>query len=271
MPLFDKPPVDVVMVTYGNQEMVTRNIEDILSNTDYPYLNFFLIDNQSLDDTWKGACEVLYKFQDRSVFGLQAFTNLGYGQGCNLGAKLGGSPYIIFLNSDIHTLDTCRDWITPLIETLYDYQDVAVVAPKLVNDQGLLMGCGVVGTNQKRRIRGWLEADTGQYDTPDEVLSVCGAVYAVPRDIFHEYHGFDALFRHYHNETDFDFKVRSDGLRVVYQPASVMAHTHMGSCQDQTMLGRWGAESEALFSQKWSEFLEDPTVYPRPLNDEVGG
>lgn len=263
MPLFDQPWVDLVLITHGNAPMVERNLRDLLENTDYPNYRLFIVDNQSLDDTWQRVCDVLYQYEQ--AFGVQVHVNMGYGQACNLGSKLGGSPYLIFLNSDVHTVESCRDWITPLLETFHDHQDVAVCSPKLVNDDGLLMGCGVVGTNKERRIRGWLEPDKGEYETPDEVLSVCGAVYAVPREIFHEYQGFDALFRHYHNETDFDFKVRSDGLKVVYQPRSVMVHQHMGSCRDQNLLGRMAEESEMIFQQKWAGFLEDPTTYPIPL------
>ena len=265
MPLFDQPWVDLVLITYGNASMVERNLQDLLENTDYPNYRLIVIDNQSLDDTWPRICDVLYQYENG--FGLQCFVNMGYGQACNLGSKLGNSPYIIFLNSDIHTIPEKRDWITPLLEVFHDYKDVAVVAPKLINDQGLLMGCGVVGTNKERRIRGWQEPDEGQYDSLDEVLSVCGAVYAVRRDIFNEYGGFDGAYFHYNEEEDFSFKVRNDGLRVVYQPASVLVHEHMGSCRDPGILNNYAQHGQSVFMNRWAGVMDDPATYPIPIKE----
>ena len=90
MVMFDQPWVDIIVITYGNEEMVERNLQDIMSNTDYPNKRFIIIDNHSLDDTWPRVCDVLYQHEE--AFGLQVHVNMGYGQACNLASKITNSP-----------------------------------------------------------------------------------------------------------------------------------------------------------------------------------
>lgn len=256
---FSQPPVNLIMVTYGQPEMCTQNIEKILKYTDYSQYTITVIDNHSLDNTWQEVCELSYKHPQLS--GLQTHQNIGYGQACNLGATITQYPIIVFLNSDVYPEPEHKDWLTTLVDELMDNEDVALVAPKLVKD-GLIMGAGVVGTNKDRHIRGWKEEDKGQYDENMDVLSVCGAVMAVKREYFTRYGGFDQLYRHYYEEEDLCWKFRHDGLRIRYVGKSTMVHDHMGSCKDGNLLGGFESEGRAVFYQRWGKWMEeDETVY----------
>jgi len=257
---FNQPPVNLIMVTYGQSEMCTTNIERIMEGTDYPHFDLTVIDNCSLDNTWEKVKETLYKYQGRSQ-GIQTSINKGYGQGANLGASITSAPVIVFLNSDVYPVDGRGDWLTLLVDELLDNSDVAVTAPKLVKD-GKIMGAGVVGTNKDRRIRGWQEGDNGQYDDTIDVLSVCGAVMAVKREYFQAYGGFDKLFFHYFEEEDLCWKLRYDGLRIRYVGSSVMVHDHMGSCEPCKQLNDFAGQGQGIFYQRWGQWmLEDETEY----------
>lgn len=259
---FDLPPVDLVLITYGNREMCEQNIQNILDNTEYPQFFLTVIDNHSLDDTWQGVCETLYRYPN--VRGLQTHKNVGYGQACNLGSIITQSPILVFLNSDVSVREGNEDWLHPIVDELVDNEDIGVCAPKLVNKENQLMGTGVRGTNKERFIAGWLEEDTGEYDTPCDVLSICGAALAVKRDIFNMYGGFLPLYQHYFEEEDFCWTIRKEGLRVRYQPDSVLIHDHMGSCEDQELLGQYATQGQAIFNSRWGEWMEeDSTEYPQ--------
>jgi len=94
------------------------------------------------------------------------------------------------------------------------------------------------------------------------VLSVCGAVMAVKREYFTAYGGFDKLFFHYFEEEDLSWKFRYDGLRIRYVGLSVMVHDHMGSCKDQQTLSSYAGQGQALFYQRWGQWIEtDDTEY----------
>lgn len=263
---FETPGVNLIMVTYGQPEMCAENIERIMERTDYPDFSLTVIDNHSPDHAWQWICDELYKHGTKAN-GLQTHQNIGYGQGANLGALTTNKPLMVFMNSDVYPLEGHEDWLSILVDTLMESDDVAVVAPKLVKD-GLIMGAGVVGTNKDRRIRGWQEVDTGQYDTVDEVISVCGAVYGVKREYFMQYGGFFVGYRHYFEEEDFSFTVRNDGLKVVYNGNSVMVHDHMGSCKDLNTLRSYSAVGQNIFMNRWQHVMNDPTEYPIPFNSE---
>jgi len=260
---FSTPPVDLIMVTYGQADMCRKNVQNIIENTNYPNFTFTVIDNHSLDDTWQEVCKELYKHPNTQ--GFQADKNKGYGSACNTGARLTQNPIIIFLNSDVSVKEGHEDWLTHLVDALMESDDVAVAGPKLVNKDNLLMGTGVVGTNKNRRVRNFNEEDKGQCEEPINVLSVCGAVLAVKRDVFMQYGGFDKIFFHYFEEEDLQWKFRYDGLRIRYEPKSVMIHDHMGSTPsdvDKIVLNGFAQEGQAKFYQRWGAWIEaDTTVY----------
>ena len=259
---FITPPVDLVMVTYGQASMCRENIRNIIENTDYSNFTFTVIDNHSLDDTWQEVCKELYRHPNTQ--GFQSDKNLGYGKGSNIGARLTQNPIIVFLNSDVSVKEGHEDWLTHLVDALLESDDIAVAGPKLVNKDNLLMGTGVVGTNKNRRIRNFNEEDIGQCDKAIDVLSVCGAVLAVKRDIFMMYGGYDPLYHFYFEEEDLCWKLRYDGLRIRYEPQSVMIHDHQGSCKDQQLLSNYAQESRTIFYQRWMQWIEsDDTVYGR--------
>jgi len=264
---FEQPPVDLIMVTYGNRDMCTGNIQNIMENTDYPQFKLTVIDNHSLDDTWQGVCEQLYRYTNAS--GLQTHINVGYGQACNLGSIITHNPIMVFLNSDIKVKEGHEDWLTKLVDALTAEKDVAVVGPKLVNKENQLMATGVRGTNKNRRLDGWLEPDIGKYNTPCDVLSICGAVYAIKREYFQMYKGFDPIFFHYFEEEDLSWRLRHDGLRIRYQPKSVLIHDHMGSCKDRRVLNGFSGEGQVIFENRWREWIDQDTPeYPQNCEEE---
>ena len=265
---FTTPPVDLIMITFGQSDMCRENIQNIIENTDYPQFTFTVIDNHSLDDTWPEVCKELYRHPNTQ--GFQTDKNLGYGKGSNVGARLTQNPIIVFLNSDVSVKEGHEDWLTHLVDTLLEHDDVAVVGPKLVNKDNQLVGTGVVGTNKDRKIRGWMKPDKDQYNTAEEVISVSGAVYAVKREYFNLYGGFHPEYMFYHEEEDFSFKVRQDGLKVAYQPLSVLVHQHRGSCGDGDVLQGYANLSFRIFMGRWGCVMDDPTVYPIPLDKEEG-
>jgi GT2 family glycosyltransferase len=258
---FDLPGVNIVCVTYGMPEMCVETIQKLYEYTDYPDFDITVIDNHSLDNTWKEVCKELYRHPD-TARGLQSHGNLGYGKACNIGALVTSKPLILFLNSDAYPHPDHRDWLTNLVDTLVDNEDIGVVAPKLVNRDGLIMGSGVRGTNKDRYVKDFLKPDEGQCDTPLDVLSVCGACMLVKRQVFMSYGGFDEIYKFYFEEEDFCWRIRHEGLRIRYEPSSVVVHDHMGSCKDQQLLSGFAGESRMIFYGRWGKWMEeDQTVY----------
>jgi hypothetical protein len=267
---FNQPGVNIVIVTYGQPDMCVNTIRKLYEYTDYPDFDITVIDNHSLDNTWQEVCKELYRHPD-TARGLQSHENLGYAKACNIGALVTSKPLILFLNSDAYPSPDHRDWLTNLVDTLVDNEDIGAVGPKLINQDELLVGTGVRGTNKNRRIDGWLQKDDGKFNIPVEVISICGAAYMVKRQHFMMFGGFCEAYRFYHEEEDFSFTLRSQGLKVVYQPESVMIHEHQGSCNDQQLLSGFAGESRQIFLSRWHHVMDDPTEYPIPLEGKGNG
>lgn len=243
--------LDIVIVSYGTKELTINCINSIKDYTDVPY-NIFVVDNNSPDN----SVEALKLIEGITL--IENKENLGYGRACNIGAKAGNAPYIIFLNSDVRATP---GWAKPMINCFKKSKKIAVVGPKLLNPNGLINGVGVVGTNANPVIRGWMDTDNGQYNKQIDCVSVCGAAFMIARKNIPTLGLFDERYFFYYEETDYCYNARDKGYRLVYCPDSTMIHHHQGSCKDFTLLTSYFAESDAIFKAKWANVMGDERVY----------
>ncbi|MGE0881676.1 MAG: glycosyltransferase family 2 protein [Acidimicrobiia bacterium] len=77
--------------------------------------------------------------------------------------------------------------------------------------------------------RGFLLADTGQYDEPAEVFAWCGAAVLLRREYLEQCGSFDGQFFLYYEDTDLSWRGRHHGWRYLYVPQSVVRHLHSAS------------------------------------------
>jgi GT2 family glycosyltransferase len=251
------------MVTFNTPELVKETIPDLIQHTDYPHFHLTVVDNASFDGTWDEVQETCIAYHGR-VNAYQTHLNRGYGAGCNIGAKLSTPDYYCFLNSDIHTHEDYKDWLTTLITRIESDDEIGVIAPKLLNPAGLVNAHAVLGTNLDNDLSWyWLKPDGPIFDDELEAVTLCGACIIIKRELFWEMGGFDERFFHYYEEKDLIYKLREEGYKAVCNPEAVLIHDHMGSCQDQNLLSVHEFNGRALFQRKHKEFLTDPTVYTR--------
>ncbi|MGH9113197.1 MAG: glycosyltransferase [Acidimicrobiales bacterium] len=74
--------------------------------------------------------------------------------------------------------------------------------------------------------RGFLEADTGQYDEPQDVFAWCGAGVLFRVDYLRDVGLFDERFFLYYEDTDMAWRGRARGWRYRYVPGAVLRHVH---------------------------------------------
>ena len=258
-----KPTAELIMVTFNTPELVQKSIVDIWEHTTYPEKHMTIIDNSSIDHTWQNIRDICYEYPGE-IQAYQTHINKGYGTACNIGARLTKPDYYVFLNSDIHIHPDHNDWLDVLIQTLEDDEEVGVVAPKLINPQGNVVGHAVIGTNKDNDLSWyWMKPDSDEFNDKVEAVTLCGAVIVIPRTLFWDMGGFDERFFHYYEEKDLIYNLRKEGYKAICNPEAVMFHDHMGSCQDQNLLTTHEFNGRALFSVKHSDFIKDPKVYGR--------
>jgi len=77
--------------------------------------------------------------------------------------------------------------------------------------------------------RGFLEVDTGQYETPAEVFAWCGGAVLLRRRYLDDVGLFDERLFMYYEDTDLSWRGRLQGWRYVYEPGAVVRHHHAQS------------------------------------------
>jgi GT2 family glycosyltransferase len=245
--------VDIVVVSFNTRQLLERCLRSIRAHTPPGAYRLHVVDNASSD----GSAEWARAQPDVDL--VVSAENAGYARACNQGARRGDGEHILFLNADVAALP---GWLPPLLDTLESDERIAVVGPRLVNEQGRIVGAGIVGTNAEPEIRLWMQREIDAEDRRCiDCLSVCGAAYMIKRALVPVLGLFDERYFFYFEETDYSYNARDRGYRVVYCPASRMIHTWGGSGRANPLLGHYFSEGRRLFDRKWAHMMSDPRVY----------
>jgi GT2 family glycosyltransferase len=73
------------------------------------------------------------------------------------------------------------------------------------------------------------EADTGQYNSQEEIFWASGAAMFVRADVFHEMGGFDDYFFAHQEEIDLCWRMQLAGYKIFACPLSVIYHVGGGT------------------------------------------
>jgi GT2 family glycosyltransferase len=246
--------LDVIVVNYNTRQLTMNCIKSILSHTSVPF-KLFVVDNGSVDDS---VATLTLNFPQVTV--IRNSSNEGYAKACNRGALAGDNPYIVFLNSDTEFIKS--DWAQCMIRVFEQDPKIAIVAPKLINKDGQLTGCGVIGTNANPYVRGWLEQDSpDKYNKQIECVSVCGACMMIKRANIKELGLMDERYPFYFEETDYCYNARDKGFKVVYTPSTLVYHYHQGSSKNNSKLAQWARIGKKIFDEKWVHMMSDEAFY----------
>jgi GT2 family glycosyltransferase/glycosyltransferase involved in cell wall biosynthesis len=239
-----EPLVSVVLVNYkGADDTITclRSFEQV----DWPAdaLELIVVDNDSGGDD----VERIRREVPRAVV-IEAGENSGFAGGCNTGVRHARGEVVGFINNDARP---APDWIRAAVETLGRDRSVAAVASKVLDWDGTHIdyvdgSLTWFGMGYKREVE---RPDTGEWETPRDVLFGTGAAMFVRKDIYESVGGFDERFFMFYEDVDLGWRLNLLGWRVRYEPASVAFHKHhasmnkFGSYRETFLL-----ERNALFS-----------------------
>ena len=183
-------------------------------------LSVCVVDNSSGDES---VAVVEGQFPD--VMLIRSHQNLGFAGGANLGVRASDTDAVVILNPDVTVREST---LTALANALTGDPRAAVAGAKLLYpDERTIQHAGGLLSYPLALADhlGYRQEDRGQCDEPREVEFVTGAVLVLKRPIFEELGGFDEGFHPgYFEETDFCFRARQAGYRVLYVPEAVAVH-----------------------------------------------
>ena len=259
--------MSVVIPIYGRIDLTEQCLRALEQTVDLGAVEVVVVDNGSTDGSGDRIAE---------AFGwvklLTNATNLGFAAACNQGARAASHDVLVFLNNDT---EGHPGWLGALVDTLLGDDGIGLVGPKLLFPDGTLQHAGMWLIDDRRSgalnaVHRWYReaADRPGADRRDDLRLVTGAVMAVRRALFDDVGGFDQAYWNGCEDVELCLRVGARGLRVVYEPASVLVH-HEGASGAQ----RWTKVTDnlRLLTKRWQGRTDvdivvrgDGSVFPGP-------
>jgi GT2 family glycosyltransferase len=196
----------------------------------------------------------------RRVHGIRVVAlteNQGFVGACNAGIAVSRGSLIVLLNNDTRV---STSWLDPLVERMQD-PTIGLAGARLIYPDGTLQDAGGIVFNDgsaanygKHRA-----AEVHDYAYARDADYVSGACIIVRKETLDALGGgLDPRFAPaYYDDTDLAFGVRSLGLRVVYEPRSVVIHDEgISHGTDETKgVKRYQSVNQEKFAEKWAAEL----------------
>ena len=246
-----EPLVSIVIPVYNQYFYTHQCLASLLQSKPDSRYEVILVDDCSTDETYM-APELL-----AGVKILRNSENLGFIGSCNRGAAEAVGKFVFFLNNDT-TLNPGA--IDALVDTFDQFPKAGLVGSKLVYPDGRLQEAGgIIWQDGSAWNYGRLgDAAHSDYNYVRSVDYVSGAAIMLPKTIWDEMGGFDALYKPAYNEdSDLAFKVRHAGYDVLYQPQSVVVHFEgISNGRDvKSGLKAYQVRNQKRFQEKWADVL----------------
>ncbi len=260
-----RPTFSVVIPTFNGEAFVERILAGLLPTLDRSFdVEVLIVDDASTDGT--RACVAAWAMRDaRVIFVASSGQNENYVHTCNRGARIARGDFLVFLNNDAIPQP---GWLNALWRTFQMYPDAGAVGGKLVYPDGRLQEAGgmVFADGSAANFgNGDHDLNAPRYVCVRDVDYCSGAFLATPSRLFAQFGGFDARYAPaYYEDTDYCFKLREAGYRVLYQPECVVVHLEGGTCGTDVSRGtkQYQQRNQAVFRERWNSVLDRHALHP---------
>lgn len=204
----------------------------------------------------------LYTLNEKYPFRLIEKNNIGFSRANNEGvaALRTNVDYILFLNPDVFLPDS---FIQSALKISDENPQAGIVSGKLLGyslqenkANGRIDSTGVQRKVYGRWVdRGQGETDHGQYDSPEEMSALCGALLFCRKKALDSLKGpvFDPDFFLYKEDIELCLRMRKSGWKLLYQPQLTAYHCRGWQGERTNMsylLRKTAAQSEILLYRK---------------------
>lgn len=240
----------IVIVTYNRLEKTRLCVDSVEACTPEPHSLLF-VDNGSADGTPEYLVE---RFGREAVIANE--TNQGFLRAANQGMAAAQGRYILLLNND--TVAT-PDWLGALLRAAESSPDVGIVGGRVVSPDGRVQVAGayIAFDGSARMVGEGMSPDDPTLAKEREVCYVGGHCMLIRRELFERIGPLDEAFGFgYHEDTDYCYRARQAGYRVIYTPGCLVQHELHGTPlpERQEIINR----NLGLIMERWGDrlFLE---------------
>ena len=269
----DRPRVSVAIVHYETPDLLVRCLEALKASQGSEDFEVFAVDNASSAFDPAAAAAA---FPGATIIRNEA--NVGFSRAANQVLRLARGRYLLLLNPDAFV---APESIVLMAIYLDDHPDVACVTCRVELEDGSLdLACRRLFPTPIRSLyrMTWLSRvfprsrRFGQYNltylsewTETEIDQPCGAFMLVRSEIRDEVGLLDERYFMYGEDTDWAFRMKQAGWRIMYVPTTTVRHVKRASSRknrQQTI--RYFYRSMRIFYREHYE-----PVYPRWLNATI--
>jgi GT2 family glycosyltransferase len=271
--LTEHPPVSIVIPTAGGRRdvrgelvtLVVRSIASIVHRSTYPDFEIVVVaDTTTPPAVLDEAREIA---GDRLVV-VPYDLPFSFADKINEGVLASGGDHVVLLNDDTEVVTP--EWLERMV--MYSgTPGIGAVGAKLLYEDGRIQHAGVMVRHASpgHLFRGF-GGDEGGYANvirvADNYIAVTGACLMTERDLFMQVGGLSTVFPINFNDVDYCLKVRSLGMRVVYDPDCVLHHyesasrsTTVSDEELETFQRRW-------WHATWQDPYDNPNFHPMSVN-----
>ncbi|WIY54210.1 glycosyltransferase family 2 protein [Devosia sp. YIM 151766] len=224
-------PLSIVIVTYNSADVLVGLLDSLApALRNVPNVSIIVVDNDSTDDSTEIA-----EHHPVGVRVLRTGRNGGYAAAINAAAAtVAPDAAILVLNPDIRLLPGS---VSRLLQRAIE-PDIGVVVPQMRDLDGTIAmslrrepsllrmwAHALLGPIRAARLgTGELIADAAAYRRSREVDWATGAALLITPQARARVGAWDESFFLYSEEVDYQRRVRTNGLRVVYEPSACVTH-----------------------------------------------
>lgn len=221
LPVSD-PTVSAVIVSHNSLRWLDACLESLLAQT-HQNLEIILVDNASADNS---AAWVKEHFPGVQILPLEELHSLSHA--INIGVQASSGDFFLLLNPDIVIEPDALEY---LLKRIQDQPTCAAVAAKLkfLWAPGFLNGIGNrVGAFSWGTDNALGHLDLGQFDSWQQVPSVCFAAALISRRAWQTIGPLDEGFPLYYEDSEWSYRARLLGYTHLAEPRAVVYHAFSG-------------------------------------------
>jgi GT2 family glycosyltransferase/glycosyltransferase involved in cell wall biosynthesis len=214
--------VSIVIVAHNSLDWLGECFASLHRQT-YQPLEILLVDNASEDGTEEWVLGNYLKFRYFRIADKKSFASA-----LNFGVDRAEGEYILLLNPDTKLEENA---VAEMFDRIQDSPDCAAVAAKLkfMWAPEFLNGLGNrVGAFSWGEDNGLGHLDLGQFDDWEELPSACFAAAMIAKRIWREVGPADEDFPMYYEDSEWSYRARGRGFRVIAAPKAVVYHSFSG-------------------------------------------